>query len=191
MATNLASYNLSLTASDSDKANITAFLTEKLKHPADVFHIVEYPAALEHLEEMAIEMAKLAPQSSFDMNGHIDTGYGYIDFSLEYASGTLTSRGGEDGEFDAITIQDYYPDYDEFCDRFWDDDNDCPLYTEEEYEEFCNWEIAFITSDDRILPDEPSMGAPRVFRINSDSVVLEESTNSWDEDDEDWEEDED
>lgn len=181
----VANFEISLTASDSDRVKIAAFLAQQLKNQADVFNVADWPATLVHVEELAIKLAKFAPQVSFKLGGNTVNDYGCTDYSFEYANGTLTACGDEDDEYDAINIQDDYPDYDEFCDRFWDEDNDCPMYTEEEYEEFCSWEIAFITCDDRILPDEPSLGAPRKFRITQDSVVLECSDDNWVDDFED------
>ena len=79
-------------------------------------------------------------------------------------------------------IEDASPDYGVFCERFWDEDNDCPMYTEDEYKEFCTWWPAFIVGN-RILEDEPPMGASKKYRVTPDSVVLESSFDDEYEDD--------
>jgi hypothetical protein len=63
------------------------------------------------------------------------------------------------------------------------------MYTEEEYEEFCTWEPAFV-HDGRILQEEPDMGVSKKYRITPNSVIPESSDDDW-EDDEDFEGDED
>lgn len=185
-----ANFEISLTASDSDKAKITEFLAAKLENQADVFNVTEWPATSFHVEELAKALAQFMSQSSynasFNMDGCIINDYASSDFAIAYANGTLTVDSNEDAEYDAIMIQFDYPDYEMFCDRFWDDDNDCPLYTEEEYEEFCTWEPAFVVDDGRILQHEPSMGASKKYKITPDAVIPESSDDDWDDDDEDW-----
>ncbi|MBQ6719443.1 MAG: hypothetical protein IJN20_03715 [Oscillospiraceae bacterium] len=181
-----ANFEISLTASDADRSKIAEFLATKLENQADVFDVTEWPATSFHVEELAIALAQFAIHASFNMDGCIVNDYASSDFSIAYANGTLTVDSNEDAEYDAIMIQFDYPDYEMFCDRFWDDDNDCPLYTEEEYEEFCTWEPAFVVDDGRILPHEPSMGTSKKYKVTPDAVILESSGKDWDDDDEDW-----
>ena len=188
-----ANIEISLTAFDSERAKIAEFLAAKLENQADVFHVAEWPAKSFHVEELAIALAQFVLQTSynasFNMDGCIVNDYASSDFAITYANGTLTIRSNEDDEYDAIMIEDHYPDYEEFCERFWDGDNDCPMYTEEEYEEFCTWEPAFVLEDGRILQFEPDMGASKKYRITPDSVILESFDEDWDddfEDAEDW-----
>lgn len=189
-----ANFEISLTTSDSDKAKIAEFLATKLEDQVDVFNVAEWPATSFHVEELATALAQFALQAcynaSFNMDGCIVNDYASSDFSIAYANGILTVCSNEDNEYDAFMIQDDYPDYEEFCERFWDEDNDCPMYTEEEYEEFCTWEPAFVLDDGRILQDEPSMDASKKYIITPDAVIPESSDDDWNED-EDWEEDED
>lgn len=189
-----ANFEISLTAFDSERDKIAEFLATKLEDQADVFHVAEWPATSFHVEELAIALAQFALQASynasFNMDGCIVNDYASSDFAIAYANSTLTIRSNEDDEYEAYCIQDEYPDYDAFCERFWDEDNDCPMYTEEEYEEFCTWEPAFVLDDGRILQDEPAMGVSKTYRITPDAVILESSDEDWDDDD-DCEEDED
>jgi hypothetical protein len=175
-----------LTASDADRSKIAEFLAAKLENQADVFNVAEWPATSFHVEELAKALAQFMSQSSynasFNMDGCIVNDYASSDFTITYANGTLTICSNEDEEYDAVNIEYNYPDYKEFCERFWDEDNDCPMYTEEEYEEFCTWWPAFIVGN-RILEHEPSMGASKQFRVTPDSVVLESSFDDEYEDD--------
>lgn len=203
----VANFEISLTALDSEKDKIAEFLAVRLngqetgrlaelrlarmlKYQANGFCVEEWPATSFHVEELAIALAQFAVRycynPSFHMNGSIGNDYGYSDFSISYANGTLTVCSNEEDEYDACCIEEDYPDYEEFCDRFWDEDNDCPMYTEEEYEEFCTWEPAFVLDDGRILQNEPSMGASKKYKITPDAVIPESSDDDWDDDDEDW-----
>ena len=82
--------------------------------------------------------------------------------------------------FEPKEIAFEYPDYQEFCEQFWDDDNDCPRYSEEEYEEFCSWDIAFVSYSGQILPDEPNNDDPRRYTTTQYTVDLEASDDDWD-----------
>ena len=184
-----SNFEISLTASDADRSKIEEFLAAKLENQADVFDVTEWPATSFHVEELAKALAQFMSQSSynasFNMDGCIVNDYASSDFAIAYANGTLTICSNEDDEYDPIMIEDHYPAYEEFCERFWDEDNDCPMYTEEEYEEFCTWEPAFVLEDGRILQFEPDMGASKKYRITPDSVILESSDEDWDDDLED------
>ena len=185
-----ANFEISLTASDSDKAKVAEFLATQLKNQADVFDVSEWPATSFHVEKLAIALAQFAIHTSFTMAGCIVNDYASSDFSIAYADGTMTICSNEDNEYDAIMIPFDYPDYEMFCDRFWDEDNDCPMYTEEEYEEFCTWEPAFVLEDGRILQYDPDRGASKKYSVTPDSVIPESSGKGWDEDD-DFDEDDD
>lgn len=184
----IATFGISLAASDADKLSITAFLTEKLKGQENVFDVGEWPASLGHVENLAIALARFTPHISFQMDGHISDDYGYEDFSIKYANGFMTLRTPGEGEYDVYSsFEDYYPSYEDFCDFFWDDDNNRPRYTKEEYEEFCSWDEVFITDSRRILEHEPLLDAVKTYRITPDAVIPESSDDDWD-DDEDFEE---
>lgn len=176
----IATFGIFLTASDVDKASIKAFLTEKLKGQADVFDVDEWPASMGHVEELAVALARFAPHVSFQMDGHISDDYGYEDFSIKYANGFMTQRTPSEGEYNACSIEMTYPSYEDFCDFFWDEDNDCPMYTEEEYDEFCSWDVAFITDSSRILEHEPLLDAVKTYKITPDAVIAESSDDDWD-----------
>ena len=184
----VANFEISLTASDADRSKIAEFLAAKLENQADVFDVTEWPATSFHVEELAKALAQFMSQSSynasFNMDGCIVNDYASSDFAIAYANGTLTICSNEDAEYDAFMIEDHYPDYGVFCERFWDEDNDCPMYTEDEYKEFCTWWPAFIVGN-RILEHEPSMGASQKYRVTPDAVIPE-SFDDWD-DDEDFE----
>lgn len=106
---------------------------------------------LEDIEALAAKMAKIAPLASFTLDGVVDTSESageYMDFLIEYSNKKLTRSSScwylESGE---AYFKDCYPDYDEFCKEFWDKEQNRPLYTEEEYEEFCTWEFVFFIGD--------------------------------------------
>lgn len=189
-----ANFEISLTAYDSERDRIAEFLAEKLEDQTEVFCVEEWPATSFHVEKLAIELAQFTLQvcfnASFNMEGYIVNDYASSDFSIAYANGMLTIRSNEDDEYEAYCIQDECPDYENFCERFWDEDNDCPMYTEEEYEEFCTWEPAFVLGDGQILQDEPTMGTSKRFRITQNAVISESSFAN-DEDDDFEEDDED
>ena len=76
----------------------------------------------------------------------------------------------------------------DYCEDGSDYDLDPEDYaTEEEYEEFCSWDIAFVSSSGQILPDEPDDDDPRRYTTTQYTVDLEPSDDDWD-DDEDFEE---
>ena len=189
----VANFTISLTASDSDKAKIAEFLATQLKNQADVFNVAEWPATSVHVDDLAIALAQFILRNTYDasftMEGGIDNDYTSSDFSIAYANGTLSMSSNEDSEYDVYMIEDQCPDYEEFCDRFWDEDNDCPMYTEEEYNEFCTWMPAFVLEDGRILQYPPDIGAPSKLRVTPNYVIPEPSNADWNEDD--FEEDED
>jgi len=180
-----ANFEISLTASDADRTKIAKFLATKLENQEDVFDVEEWPATSFHVEALAIALAQFALQSSYNASFNMDVcivnDYASSDFAITYANGTQTIRSNEDEEYDAFMIQDQYPNYEAFCYRFCDK-NDCPMYTEEEYEEFCTWEPAFVVDDGRILPYEPSMGTSKKYRVTSHSVIPESSAEGWDDD---------
>ena len=179
-----ANFEISLTASDADRSKIAEFLAAKLENQADVLDVTEWPATSFHVEELAKALAQFMSQSSynasFNMDGCIVNDYASSDFAIAYANGTLTICSN--AEYDAVMIEDASPDYGVLCERFWDEDNDCPMYTEDEYKEFCTWWPAFIVGN-RILEDEPPMGASKKYRVTPDSVVLESSFDDEYEDD--------
>lgn len=189
-----ANFTISLTASDSDRAAIAEFLATQLKNQANVFEVSEWPATSVHIDDLAIALAQFILQNtynaSFTMDGGITNDYTSSDFFIAYADGILSMSSNEDSEYDVFMIEDQYPDYEEFCDRFWDEDNDCPMYTEEEYREFCTWDPAFVLEDGRILTHEPDLGASIKYRVTPNSVIRESSCDDRD-DDNDFEEDED
>ena len=182
----ITGFHISLTASDIDRTSITAFLTENLEGPKDVFDVTGLQASLKNIKALAVDMAKLAPLASFQLTGNCSDDYEYQKFSFEYTGGTLTALITEMEVFEPREIAFEYPDYEEFCEVFRDDDNDCPRYTEEEYEEFCSWDIAFVSSSGQILPDEPDDEDPRRYTTTQYTVDLEPSDDDWD-DDEDFE----
>ena len=102
---------------------------------------------LEDIESLAAKMARLAPDASFDLDGYVDTSESageYMDFSITYSNGKLTSASsGWYTESSDDFFLDCYPDYEAFSEDFWNDEDDCPLYTEEEYEDFCTWDELF------------------------------------------------
>ena len=207
----VANFEISLTALDSEKDKIAEFLAVRLngqetgrlaelrlarmlKYQANGFCVEGWPATSFHVEELAIALAQFILRNtynaSFTMEGGINNDYTSSDFAIAYANGTLSMGSNEDNEYDVYMIDDQCPDYEEFCDRFWDEDNDCPMYTEEEYEEFCTWEPAFVLDDGRILEYPPDIGASKKYKITPNSVIPESSDDDW-EDDEDFEEDDD
>ena len=106
---------------------------------------------LEDIQVLAAKMARLAPNASFDLDGVVDSSESageYMDFSITYASGKLTSSSSAwylhsgNGYF-----LDCYPNYEEFNEEFWNEDKDCPLYTEEEYTKFRTWYELFFIGD--------------------------------------------
>lgn len=176
----LTDFHISLTASDADQARITAFLAENLDDQKDVFDVTALQASLKNVKTLAVDLAKLAPQVSFRLDGNCSDDYEYQKFSFEYTGGILTAQITEMEIFEPKEIAFEYPDYQEFCEQFWDDDNDCPRYSEEEYEEFCSWDIAFVSYSGQILPDEPNNDDPRRYTTTQYMVDLEASDDDWD-----------
>lgn len=160
-------FTVHLTATESDIQNIHAAIAKKLEWDEDVdfeeditsdpdaelqtqhFDIEDdYNCAyLEDVEELAAAMALKAPSATFQLDGVIDTSESageYMDFLIVYQDGKLTSRSScwylQDSH---DYFMDCYPDYETFSEEFWDNDNDQPKYTEEEYDEACNWDWVF------------------------------------------------
>lgn len=177
----ITDFHLSLSASDIDRASITAFLTKNLGSPENVFDFTGLQASLKNIKALAVDLAKLTPLASFQLTGNCYDDYEYQKYTFEYTGGTLTALITEMEVFEPREIAYEYPDYEEFCEQFWDDDNDCPRYTEDEYEEFCSWDIAFVSNSGQILPDEPNDDDPRRYTTTQYAVDLKSSDNDWDE----------
>lgn len=103
-------------------------------------------ALVDAIERLAVRMAQLAPKASFIFNGFIDMSESngqYQNFMLEYSNKTLVSHSS-DWYTEYVDGGNYFADYEEFCDEFWDDEEDQPQYSEEEFEEFCQWESMYV-----------------------------------------------
>ena len=73
----LTDFHISLTASDADQARITAFLAENLDDQKDVFDVTALQASLKNVKTLAVDLAKLAPQVSFRLDGNCSDDYEY------------------------------------------------------------------------------------------------------------------
>lgn len=76
---------------------------------------------LEDITNMAIEMAKKAPGSSFTIEGVVDTSESageYMDFSISYANGEVIERSSDwymypESDLEDMTYEEYLEEYDE------------------------------------------------------------------------------
>lgn len=111
-----------------------------------------------------------------------------MDFLIKFEGGLLTAQSTEwYGIFEAFGI-----DYEEFCEEYCDE-NENPLYSEEEFEKFISGEEPYFVVEDEygdpIIVETVKLGDPQDIDPNSeDSVMLYSENADWDEDDanDDW-----
>ena len=115
--------------------------------------------------DLAVNMAKTAPELKFTIEGVVDTSESageYMDFSIAYSDGEIIEKSSC---WYVMLYMDDYEDYEEFCEEYCDDDEE-PLYSEEEFEKFqeeMDWFI--LESGDGAIVDTVPLDNVRKIKI--------------------------
>lgn len=131
---------------------ISTLLAEKLgiqslfgEHDWDI----EFPGTLDDVEKLAIELAKAFEGDYFFINGCCDQSglVGcYQNFIVDYDKGNLNYLYSD--PYIALRAGERYKDYEAFCEDYQDENGD-PLFTEEDYKEFCSGVYFVMCYDNR------------------------------------------
>lgn len=138
----IANYEVSMKGSKSEIMMVTSLLAEKLNDNSMIgkkkIHVEDdhFFCGLEDVQALAVELAKVAGAATFKMKGFIDASASageYMDFEITFDGKKFISKSSV--WYTELSGEDF-DNYEEFCEEYCDDDDE-PLYTEEQYEAMC------------------------------------------------------
>ena len=137
-----STYTIKFNGTPEDIKKVLPVINEKLEYDLeDVVEEIEVEEEyslvwLENItNDLAVNMAKIAPELKFTIEGVVDTSESageYMDFAISYIDGEITEKSSC---WYVMMFMDDFEEYEEFCEEYCDDDGE-PLYSEEEFEKF-------------------------------------------------------